>query len=262
MTQKKYDRHGSEFRLTTLKEGECLAWSQCQDADGPYDDAVRIVKASELFDEPPRIKFHSEIAKLQDRLNDLRGQLRAQQREIAAFEEADAERIAKLKQHKGLEQLEDFLAGRITHFVECECEPPRIIPSKNAKRSYNHRTLKLLTLFGDSKGNLAWSLNSYSDGSGYSITVVPCTSYEAAIRETKKRFALHESDVLDPKSRFEPSRKWLEQAEEYGIEMSDAYVRRLAEHEEAARQTEIMRLESRLKTLRPEEETKATPCVP
>lgn len=44
--------------------------------------------------------------------------------------------------------------------------------------------MRLLTLYGMSKGNLEWKLNQYSDGSGNNATTVhPCCSYEEAIEK-------------------------------------------------------------------------------
>jgi hypothetical protein len=87
---------------------------------------------------------------------------------------------------KELQTLNNFLTGKITHYYMKGHSPA--IYSFEDKNSYKHDLnskridgIKLLSLFGDSKGYLSYRLNRYRDGSGGWIEIVPACSYQEAL---------------------------------------------------------------------------------
>ena len=250
MSDTKHDQHGNEYRIADVREGECLVYRKIVNEDGwKYDGPLCILRESILFDDPPQQKGDGEVAEAKAALADLNEQIEAARGALTATERAAAERMARLKQHPALKHLDDFLAGRITHFVEYEYHwtPPKILTWDDAKTHQGR--IKLLTLFGDSKGDWTWQQNRYCDGTGYIRTVIPCVSRDEALAEVVKIFAAHEVDSMNPKHSTTPSRQWVEQAEKYGLSMTDGYMRALERLESSARQTKVAKLRSEIETL-------------
>jgi hypothetical protein len=141
------------------------------------DDKNFIV--DKVFDTPPRNKLDETIQELQKKIESLRKKQIELQSSIKIIEDENAKRLEKLKKYKGLENLENFIDGKITHYAVLNSYPEIItFPSKNNER-------RLLTLFGNSNGDLNWKLNRYNDGSGSDTIVVPCLSYEQAVDEIR-----------------------------------------------------------------------------
>ena len=254
-----FSESGNEYRIAEVPEGERLVWRQVLDEEGEtYDGELYIISESALHKSPPRQKINNQIAELRATRDDLTKQVQSFRQELKSFEDGTNERMAKLKQHKSLQRLDDYLNGRITHYVELTTySPPEIIAFEEAKtndaRSRRDK-LKLLTLFGRTNGDLEWGLNRYSDGSGINTTVTPCTSYNDAVKAIKELFTVHENKAIDSNDRTAPNQKWVTRAEEYGIEMSPEYLQQLKERTAAAKQAEITKLESQLQKLRGEKE--------
>jgi hypothetical protein len=74
-----------------------------------------------------------------------------------------------------------FLNGEITHVVKPGWSY-QILPFADATDvpdSWDSK-LKLITLFGETEGELEWRLGRYSDGSGSNELIIPCTSMDDA----------------------------------------------------------------------------------
>jgi hypothetical protein len=145
-----------------------------------------------VFRTPPTKRLHNEIAALQNRLAIDQAALDAV-RKIRADEDREyATRAAERKRFAQLQQLDDFIAGKITHFVVKEDyresveihEFESFIQARDESR-YDKK-LRLLSLYGDSKGDLSWRIDRYSDGSGDSWkhgNCWPATSCEDALEK-------------------------------------------------------------------------------
>lgn len=254
MAEKRFDQHGREYRPVELGPEECLAWTQVVDAEGEsFDRELVLVRADTLHETPPTEKVDEKITKLQATLLGLRNEIAERRKELEGVLQEAAERMAKLKQHKGLERLEDFVAGRITHYVKYSYGPPEIIRFEDATTddaSGRVNKLKLLTLFGRTNGNLEWGLNRWSDGSGCSSTVIPCTSYLESVGVAKEQAEAHEEKALSASKATRPESRWKEMAEGYGFEMSLEYLRVLAERKAKAKTERISKIEAELGELR------------
>lgn len=96
------------------------------------------------------------------------------------------DRLKKLAKYKGLERLEAFIDGKITHFVVIDYNGVNVKTFEELAvyRQDDRRApdgIKLLTLFGDSKGDLSWRLDQYRVASSSDMEVIPCISEEEAI---------------------------------------------------------------------------------
>ena len=160
----KWDQHGNEYEtITQLPNG---SWVARPVYESPHDDEPTWTGEPEiigcqLFDEPPHAKVDSELAAKKAELATMAQairDLRAEQKRIQTEGTAMLERI---KQHAGLERLDQFLAGKITHFVWADYGPPKILTFEQAldvTNDYGRREndMKLLCLFGSSGGDLTW----------------------------------------------------------------------------------------------------------
>lgn len=136
-----------------------------------------------VFNEAPVARLDARVAELEARLVSQRNELAEINREITEANRDQKDRMARLKQHRALQRLDDYLAGKITHFVVVTYFGVSIVPAINALQSNNERydrEMKLLTLYGCSNGDLQFRINYYSDGSGSSTEAYPFTSKEEA----------------------------------------------------------------------------------
>lgn len=140
----------------------------------------------EVFAAPPTQRLHEQVAVAEKELTAAREALAKVQAERRTFDQEERARLARIKQHEQLAALDDYLAGRITHFVvTSEYDAPRIASFEEAivttDEDHGRKNLRLLGLFGDPKRNLRWKIMWYSDGSGgVRHEVFPCTSLEQA----------------------------------------------------------------------------------
>lgn len=141
----------------------------------------------EVFRKPPTEKLDHDVAALEAKLKLRQQELNDLREQRNQFEREEHARKERLKQHEQLAALDDYLAGRITHFVVTGgYEAPRIVTYEEAivttDEDNGRKNLRLLGLFGDPKRNLRWRVMWYSDGSGSTkYEVFPCTSLEQAI---------------------------------------------------------------------------------
>lgn len=138
-----------------------------------------------VYREAPSEKLASEVLALETRLADLKAQIRDGETVVREFERDAVARKARLTAHAGLQRLDDFIAGRITHFAMVGYDPPYRIDTfdqalKPSESECRTRSLRLLSLFGGTNGDLTWNINRWSDGSGSWNECIPCTSYQEA----------------------------------------------------------------------------------
>lgn len=139
----------------------------------------------EYFLSPPRDVIDKEIAMLQAKADGLRAEVQKLTREHAEAKkeiEKDLEaRKARLARHEQLKHLDDFITKGVACYVlDVEYGHINIMDFKDTKSDYHRDSFRLLSLFGDSKGQLDWKLNCYGDGSGDDTVCFPCASKEQA----------------------------------------------------------------------------------
>lgn len=147
----------------------------------------------QIYLNPPTQKLEAKVDELDKLITEKRNELKRVNTELDQAGRQYQEQLKKLKQHQALRRIEDYLDGKFTHFLHvCDYYGPKII-TKDEALDQNDRwdkELKLLTLFGDTKGDLQWRINKYRDGSGNSWNDVhPVSSEEEAIAIARRLFA-------------------------------------------------------------------------
>lgn len=165
-----------KFVIEFLFEDEsgCLFKSSC--------DSI----VDKVYKEPPRTAYDTTIKELKDTIKDLQTEKYQIQKEITASTQEYESIMKKYNKFSGLKNLNRFINGEITHYVELHYSGIKIIDFENSRANFGDNELKLLTLFGESGGNLTWKLNEYADGSGGNYKIIPCVSYEDALRVAKE----------------------------------------------------------------------------
>ena len=218
-----YLHDGTEVEVVAkLDDSRVLVRAWMEDTDRGelfLSDCIRIVYESDLHENPPTEVVNKEIEKAKARLRKLERRAAEVQSKSSRLEREYKQLIDKLSRYKPLEYIEQFLDGKITHFVVIPGYGEWKIKTLDEMQSRYGGT-KLLSLFGESKGNLEWCINSYPDGSGLWTHVVPCLSYEHAIEVMQERI----NDEV-AKSADNPRLSLVSVAEKYGLEIDRSYVK-------------------------------------
>jgi len=188
--------------IAKVDDGYCVR-PVFEDEDGqPYEDGTPIV-VRHIYSTPPTERLNQEVLKLNEQIAAKREELAGLQLGIKLTQKSIEQRVASIKRHEGLGLLEDFLEGRITHFVSKNYGPPVIQEFKKALETPDEdryarvRPLRLLSLFGKTNGDLAWGLNRYSDGSGDHSDVYPCLSLDDAKAKARELMAAEFKEALE-----------------------------------------------------------------
>lgn len=190
--QEVYDEHGNAYNYIAASQGEHIVREVLEDFEygGSYSGEVRVLRNVFTSADGGRQKMESQLARLNDQIAAARLELHEVQCAIHSANKEVSERAERLKQHEQLAFLDDYLQGKITHYVEISdygygCEIIPVNSTSDIERG--DRKFRLLTLSGseDYRGRIHWQLNRYSDGSGSNKTVYPCRSLEEA--QTKAR---------------------------------------------------------------------------
>jgi uncharacterized small protein (DUF1192 family) len=175
----------------------------------------------QVFDKPPVAKLNTEIAELQAEIERLEEKRQDLSDAIANAIRSNDVAMKKYCKFAELKELNDFIDGKITHYLITDGYRPEIVEFRDTKSEYTSSDKKLLTLFGSSKGELRWKLNQYSDGSGSNRVVIPCTSLEDALEKAQQYIDGYTTD-----EQKYASMGMVEFAKQYGLRISAEYVDR------------------------------------
>jgi len=171
--------------FVTTKHGDEYLISYMHESDDGGEYAGEYGKTSSLFRKAPMAAQAEELKKLNQQIAEARQTYANTLKAIREAQTDSAEIIARLKQHKQLELIEEFLDGSVLDrpcvvegwggpkafksFKEALADSDYLSDNRDAKQG-----LKLLTLFGKTNGDLQWGINTYYDGSGSTnhVTVV------------------------------------------------------------------------------------------
>lgn len=192
-----------------------------------------------VYDVPPKIKFSDEIVELGKSIDVLTQQKLDIEESISNLKEKEKCVLDKLKNFDKLQYLLDFIDGKITHYVFIKYSTIEIVEYKDSKSEYGH-DMKLLSLFGSTKGDITWRINQYSDGSGANTEVVPCLSYEMALSEAQKYV-----DKIISEGKY-PSLSIINSATKYGLTIPDWYIEKYREQWNGDNASSIEKLESQI----------------
>jgi len=175
--------------------------------DEVYEERGSTWVAARLYAQPPKPVIDEQIEKAKADLEAVREKYREVTNAVYNAERENKDRFAKLAKYKGLELLEDFIDGKVTHVVWTEYNGAIIKTIEDALTYYEDggygrpRTangFKLVTLFGNSKGDLTWRVSQYRDGSGGSDQeIIPCRSYDDAVAKRNEVLRQRMQSMLD-----------------------------------------------------------------
>ena len=185
-----FSEHGQRFVFVAEDNGDYIVRPTMEtDEEEPWEG--KPITLGKIFAAAPREVYDKTIETLDTKIAALEGQKRDLEEELRKSKQDETERKKRIMVNAALERIDDFLAGNIKYIVFGEYDV-RIEPFDQAMRYKDNdyekvpSQIKLLSLFGDTKGDLAWKLNRYSDGSGSGNEIVhPCVTLEQA-QETAK----------------------------------------------------------------------------
>ncbi len=177
----------------------------------------------EIFAKSPHEVIDAEIAaknrelvKLSAEVDNLRGQKRIAEKEIA-------ERAARFAKHDQLKSLDAFLTkGAIIGYVtDSGYYGVSTVKMEDTKNDRYRDEFKLLSLFGRSDGNLEWKLNEYYDGSGNWTKVIPFTTEEERRAGILKMFEERFENWKKSENKPYASVSCVESATKHGVPVPD-----------------------------------------
>lgn len=192
----KYLKNGKAVEVVSeLPDGQGFVvrdyFQSCDEETGErvleLDERVHIVKR--VYDKAPTEKVDAEYASAEQRLAEIVGKISESRNERRVVEQERKAILSKLEQMPALHRLENWIDGKVTHFVTLSYGTVSILTKDelrcDSESNYRERRApvrwKLITLFGDANGNLMWEANKYSDGSGsWSGECWMCCSEEEA----------------------------------------------------------------------------------
>lgn len=180
---------GSMVAVHSETDGQYIVerWYECDEFDSE-DNAMlsghREV-VSHVYSKPPTARYDQDVINAQEDLTNL---LKEADEAHTALREAKSELKAltkDLERVPALKRINDFINGNFKYYAMPEdYSGPKILAKEDAEKQaddYDHGKVKLLTLFGDSKGDLQWRIDQYSDGSGGSKRIAhPAKTIEDA----------------------------------------------------------------------------------
>jgi len=204
--------------------------------------------------------------KYESRMDSMEREFKAAQRRVSEATEKAKLRanslfaFAKNADDTQLRRLHDFVAGNITHFFVDDFLQPQIatweddllfqMESGMGRRKIED--LKLLSLVGRSKGNLAFNIGRYSDGSGgLGTEIIPCRSYDEALSEAQSVLDARAAEYVEGSGRNLDLSRW-EQIE--GIRIPQDAAEKQRQQKEQNRQRRIGELQKEIDNLKSERE--------
>lgn len=145
----------------------------------------------EVFSTPPVERLHVDVAAIEKTLSAARAELEAVREERRVFDREERERLARLKKYVHLSRIDDYLEGRITHFVAWErhTNAISIVPFEQFMKNDGRHRLPLLVLYGnnyDDREMLSTEWCRISDDN--TLKVMPCASLEEAQQKAQIQF--------------------------------------------------------------------------
>jgi FtsZ-binding cell division protein ZapB len=181
-----FNEHGQRFVYVAESDGDHIVRPTVE-TDEEEQWEGNPVTLRKIFASAPRDVYDKTIQALDMKVSELQEKRRALEEELRKSKQDETERKKRIMTNAALERIDDFLAGKITHFVYGEYGVEiKTFEESTSDPDRRERDVKLLSLYGRSKGDLAWKLNDYYDGSGSWRHVYPCSSLEDATNLAKR----------------------------------------------------------------------------
>lgn len=197
MSERKYLIDGSEVEVRNqIHDCTWLVRNVYNEDDGDeYLGEARIVY--QVFDEPPVKKFADKVKDLQAEIelllkenNQLIYTNADLRQEMIKLNQEHESRMKVLKSYSGLENLENLLTGKVTHFLtfgEYRYGEELIVDYTDADTISNVRghSQPILCLYLNLRNNTPeWKISAQQNTS----RCIPCASYNEAIEKLQKRY--------------------------------------------------------------------------
>ena len=250
-----YSQHGQEAVLVAHTGGEYLVRPIYEDDDGPQEGDVETWRT--VFRTPPAPKLDAETAEAEKRLTELRTQVSALRSEQYELQKNEKDRMSRIKQHEGLEMLDRYLAGEITHYVAVHDYYPtvQIIPLGETVENYasasEYGLLKLIpTRSWDKKFHFSVYFKAPSPAYSRTERVFPCCGEDAAKSKATETMLGLVSKYLG----LEPARRsyfeqLISQCATYGVEVPKTMLDEQKAYHDEALQIRIQKMRSELAAL-------------
>lgn len=233
-----YGRDGRSAEFVGMVGDRFLVRPIAQFTDWEGGDSFAItddlVIWEQVYPKAPVDVVAAEIVAAKAHLAQLEADASAVTRRILDEAREAAAKRAELSKWDGLDTLEDFLAGRITHLVKVGYGAPSIttLAEELVDRDDNgrERGLKLLTLFGVTEGKLTWGINRYRDGSGTNTNIYPAKSHAEAVDICQRLFDEAMPTFRATEGYMHGFNYWIEAASRLGISLPDDLVERWRLH--------------------------------
>lgn len=236
-----YNLDGQQGAYIASYGGTHLVAPEFEDHDTGEPHWGRPEEWREVFHKPPTAKLEARVNELDKLVNEKRAELRRVNEELDQAGKRRQEQLKKIGQHRALQRIEDYLDGKFTHFLEVsDYYGPKIVTADDALANGGidrwDKGIRLLTLFGDTKGDLQWRINRYSDGSGSSSTeVFPCHTEEEAIDIVRRLFSAAVVEWREQeKKHYGRAVNWANKCPDGWIEVPEDLAAYLAEQKLAA----------------------------
>ena len=209
-----------------------------EDNEGEYTVPHELKMVNEVFETPPRGRYHEDIQALKDTVDSLNEKIQERRKELSEAQlqlksdsKEQAATLENVKRHEALKYIEEFIDGKITHYVDITYSEWNIIPLNEATDTYDGKDLRLLTLYGKSKGDLQWRLGSYSDHSGGSSFVTPCRFYEEALAVLQEKL---NAVVAEGFAKTSYQEAIVQNADEWGLNLPVEYRQKVTDDKQKA----------------------------
>ena len=158
-----------------------------QNWEGEYEDMLsgNKVVVSEVLKTPPEQTFCDSINNANKQLLELNSEINNKRSELYDINEEVKDVVDRSKSIPVIKNILEFIDGKYKYFAFPESySEDEMIRDAHTSLDDDHdkynRNTKLLTLEGDSKGNLQWNISKYRDGSGGDTLCIPCLTIEDA----------------------------------------------------------------------------------
>lgn len=161
--------------------------------DGYEDIFDELEISPSLSIDPPVKIYHEEIAKLEEKANHLRQKISDLSTQVSEGQRIADDRLARYSKFDAIKHLDAFLNGEIEYFVTEHYGTVEIKAKDDALKQYDSydKDLRLLTLYGRTKGDLQWRIAAYNDGSGTETDCWPCVSLDQAQAKAEELVNAH-----------------------------------------------------------------------
>lgn len=213
--------------VSRLYNGHVVRWI-LEDPNTGNEYPGCVTEWKNVYLQPLRLKTDPQIAQLQTEKRALQAEIWSLKDEIDRIKKGHDALVKEVTEKSGMERLRDYLDGKFTHvMVVPSYGLPKIMTKEElledddedrSWRSYKKKEFKLLSLFGNTEGDLLWRVNQYRDGSGSWTSVTLHTSHEDAVEALR---ALYMKEVEEWRAKPEDKKGWMGKTYDWAAKMPE-----------------------------------------